>query len=80
MNDKSKDGSNTVPANQPEHLPGVKVSGQPQGGAVDRQKHPEEPMPAAGPHARKDLTDYEKTPGSGMLPGPDEDETMQPSS
>jgi hypothetical protein len=39
-------------------------------------------MPAAGPHARKDLTDYEKTPGSGMLPGPDEDEesNMQPSS
>jgi hypothetical protein len=73
MNDKSKDGNEAVPANQPEHLPGVKVSGQPQGGANDQ-------MPAAGPHARKDLTDFEKTPGSGMLPGPDEDEAMQPSS
>jgi hypothetical protein len=25
-------------------------------------------MPAAGPHARSDLIDYEKTPGCGMFP------------
>lgn len=38
-------------------------------------------MPPAGPHAKPELTDYEKTPGSGMLPGPDQDDdTMQPSS
>ena len=24
--------------------------------------------PAAGPHAREELTDYDKTPGCGMLP------------
>ncbi|RWX78855.1 hypothetical protein EPK99_09760 [Neorhizobium lilium] len=27
--------------------------------------------PAAGPHARKDLTDMEKTPGTGALPDDD---------
>lgn len=25
-------------------------------------------IPAAGPHAKPDLTDYEKTPGTGSLP------------
>ena len=29
-------------------------------------------MPAAGPHARPDLTDPEKTPGSGMYPAEDD--------
>ncbi|MCX5570188.1 hypothetical protein [Kaistia nematophila] len=28
------------------------------------------PMPPEGPHARPDLTDHEKTPGTGSLPGP----------
>jgi len=28
-------------------------------------------IPAAGPHARKELTDNEKTPGSGSLPDPE---------
>jgi hypothetical protein len=28
--------------------------------------------PAAGPHARPELTDHDKTPGSGMLPGDDD--------
>jgi len=27
-------------------------------------------MPPEGPHARPDLTDDEKTPGSGMFPRP----------
>lgn len=26
------------------------------------------PMPPEGPHARPDLTDHEKTPGTGSLP------------
>ncbi len=26
--------------------------------------------PAAGPHAKDHLTDYDKTPGTGSLPGP----------
>lgn len=32
---------------------------------------PKQPNPA-GPHARPELTEEEKTPGSGMLPGPDD--------
>jgi hypothetical protein len=44
---------------------------------VDRQAltSPEQPkarMPAAGPHARLELTDGEKTPGCGMLPSEDD--------
>jgi hypothetical protein len=37
----------------------------------------EEQMPAAGPHSRPELTDHDKTPGSGMLPG-DEDTNPSP--
>jgi hypothetical protein len=29
-----------------------------------------EKIPPAGPHAKPELTDEEKTPGSGMLPDP----------
>ena len=37
-------------------------------------------MPAAGPHARPELTDEDLTPGSGMLPKPgDADPNQQPS-
>lgn len=43
----------------------------------DREK-PEE-MPAAGPHAKPELTDPDKTPGAGTLPpadkGRDKDST-----
>jgi hypothetical protein len=38
-----------------------------------RQPHP------AGPHAAPELTDFEKTPGSGMLPEAD-DPNMSPTS
>ncbi len=31
--------------------------------------------PAAGPHAKKELTDMDKTPGTGSLPDPDTKET-----
>jgi hypothetical protein len=33
-------------------------------------KEPDETMPAAGPHAKPELTDKEKTSGSGVLPDP----------
>jgi hypothetical protein len=33
-----------------------------------------DPMPAAGPHAKKELTNSDATPGTGALPDPDEDE------
>ena len=32
------------------------------------QERKDNPMPPAGPHAREDLTDYSKTPGTGSLP------------
>ncbi len=45
--------------------------------AKDAGKKPKEktprkapPMPPEGPHARPELTDYEKTPGTGSLPDP----------
>jgi hypothetical protein len=39
---------------------------------VPKQKQiSREDTPAAGPHARPDLTDKDKTPGSGMLPDQD---------
>ena len=41
--------------------------------AVPKQQNP------AGPHARPELTEEEKTPGSGMLPEPD-DPNQGPSS
>jgi hypothetical protein len=53
---------------------------------VDREAASPEPsvsdraegnMPAAGPHARSDLTDYDKTPGCGMLPS-EEDTNPSP--
>jgi hypothetical protein len=38
-------------------------------------KAPDRKMPAAGPHARPELTNPDATPGTGSLPDP-EDETM----
>jgi hypothetical protein len=45
---------------------------------TDHREKPEK-MPAAGPHAKPELTDSDKTPGAGTLPpadkGQDEDST-----
>jgi hypothetical protein len=35
-----------------------------------QQRKPRPEMPSPGPHARPELTDPEKTPGTGMLPEP----------
>ena len=35
---------------------------------AEREDAKRKPMPAEGPHARPDLTDQEKTPGTGSLP------------
>ncbi len=37
-------------------------------------------QPAAGPHAAEELTDNEKTPGTGLLSGDEDDANMAPSS
>lgn len=47
--------------------------------AIARDKEIREKMkdvPLEGPHARPDLTDYDKTPGSGILPRPGEENTQ----
>jgi hypothetical protein len=46
-----------MPQNEPEQKPKP----------ADRRKD-DAAMPPAGPHAREELTDYEKTPGAGSLP------------
>ena len=38
----------------------------------NQKPEPERKGPAAGPHARPELTDKDKTPGSGMLPDPND--------
>ena len=35
-------------------------------------------LPPAGPHAKPELTDKDKTPGSGVLPDADEKQTEAP--
>ena len=51
--------------------PGKPASMPKSGGVADRTG---EAMPAAGPHARPDLMDPEKTPGAGSLPEPGHDD------
>ena len=40
---------------------------------TDQHKKPER-MPAAGPHAKPELTDSNKTPGAGTLPPEDKEQ------
>jgi hypothetical protein len=46
--------------------------------APRQPRQPNEKLPPAGPHAKPELTDKEKTPGSGVLPGHDEKQTEAP--
>ena len=39
---------------------------------INRQPKPGQELPPAGPHAKPELTDKDKTGGTGMLPEPDE--------
>lgn len=41
-------------------------------------KRPDKSMPPAGPHAKPELTDKDKTPKTGMLPDPDQKDTEAP--
>lgn len=67
MND-GKNISTAPPAPEREPLPA-------------REEAPAAPpdFPAAGPHARRELTNKMATPGSGALPDPDEDGDSQTS-
>jgi hypothetical protein len=46
---------------------------------MDRGPKPDQEPPLAGPHAKPELTDKDKTAGTGMLPEPDEKEVEGPS-
>ncbi|MCB1448464.1 MAG: hypothetical protein KDJ87_22485 [Rhizobiaceae bacterium] len=41
---------------------------------ADKDRKSGKDLPPAGPHARESLTDYDKTPGTGSLPGKDRKE------
>ena len=47
--------------------------------ATDKKPKPDQQVPPAGPHGKPSQTDKEKTPGSGMLPEPDEKDVEGPS-
>ena len=47
--------------------------------AADDRPAPSPERPAAGPHAKPELTNPDSTPGSGMLPDPDDPEASQDS-
>ena len=46
--------------------------------AFDKQPKPDQKIPPAGPHDKPDLTDENKTPGSGVLPEKDHKEVEGP--
>lgn len=39
----------------------------------EENARPSEDLPPAGPHGKEELIDRSKTPGTGMLPEPEED-------
>jgi len=45
----------------------------------DGRPKPDRDPPLAGPHAKPELTDREKTAGTGMLPEPEEKDVEGPS-
>jgi len=46
---------------------------------TNRRPNPKQKLPASGPHGKPELTDKEKTEGTGMLPEPDESNVEGPS-
>jgi hypothetical protein len=44
----------------------------------DKQPKPDQTISPAGPHAKPELTDKDKTPGSGVLPDDDHKEVEGP--
>jgi hypothetical protein len=46
---------------------------------ANRRRKGDEKLPPAGAHDRPELTDSEKTPGSGVMPEPDPKDVEAPS-
>lgn len=58
----------------PQPAPPDPPAATPEDAGAGRAPSPkEDDMPAAGPHARRDLTNPMATPGAGALPDPDDD-------
>jgi len=53
---------------------GIVIDERGQDQPKDKKRAQQAEMPAAGPHAKPELTDYNKTPGAGTLPGPGKNE------
>lgn len=66
------EGEKTADA-KPAPAPAKRERAERAGGAPDAD------YPAAGPHARRELTNKMATPGSGALPDPDEEGDSQTS-
>ena len=43
----------------------------------EKEEPQERKLPPAGPHAKPELVDSSKTPGTGMLPDPESDDANQ---
>ena len=57
----------------------TRMSNDPKKPKANLRSKPDKKLPPAGAHAKPELTDTEKTPGSGVMPDPDEKDVEAPS-
>jgi hypothetical protein len=67
-----------VPRNQAGATPLAPMARNAKNREKDRQPKPSQEPPLAGPHAKPELTDKDKTAGTGMLLEPDEKDVEGP--
>ncbi|PSC06895.1 hypothetical protein SLNSH_00465 [Alsobacter soli] len=69
------------PSKGAEQFPAQRQADRPEGARDPaRESREDDRVPPAGPHARPDLTDREKTPGTGALPNGDQNGEADPGS
>lgn len=68
-----------VPRNQAAATPLARMARNAKNRKMDRGPKPDHKPPLAGPHAKPELTDKDKTAGTGMLSEPDEKDVEGPS-
>jgi hypothetical protein len=57
----------------------IRMSNDPKHREAKRRPKTDEKLPPAGAHAKPELIDSEKTPGSGVMPEPDQKDVEAPS-
>ena len=67
------------PRNPPQMAVLTRMSNDPKKPKANRRPKPDKKLPPAGSHAKPELTDTEKTLGSGVMPDPDEKDVEAPS-